>query len=273
MSFISRESSLTAPEDRDKVNKWKPDQFCEPLTTEQLSDASSVLNVTFPKIDRVYADPVVPMQNIALFSFMPVKGATPNENGIYGFAKIRGVYPSEMEANQRAEFLIRNVDSFNTVFHTHVGRPFPVTVKSDFSAETSEIDIRKQATETMSSNIKSKKDDEVKIVQELKQREEALLADVKNEEVDPYEEYITQKVKYAQLAFTYTEHQKKMAEVKEIIIKTRHTIKELDEAHPDFRDSYFDKYKQARISAGLKEDMISDENFVRFMVVDVDLGF
>ena len=37
---------------------------------------------------------------------------------------------------------------------------------------------------------------------------------------DPYEEYITARVKQAQLIWTYKEHQKKMAEIKELIIKT-----------------------------------------------------
>ena len=103
MSFNSKESSLTPPDDRDKENRWKPDQFVEPLSVEEAKEAITELNNTsftskFPRVDRSYADPAVPLQNISLFSFMPAKGSTPNENGVYGFAKIRGSYASEMEA-------------------------------------------------------------------------------------------------------------------------------------------------------------------------------
>lgn len=275
----SKESSITPPEDRDLENKWKPDQFIPPLTDKETTIAIGELNINsyverFPKVDRTYADPPLSMQNIGLFSFMPAKGAKPNSNGVFGFAKIRGTFNSELEANQRAENIIRNVDSYNKIFHCYVGRPFPVTIDSKYSAETEEIDIRKEMTQTVSQNIKDKKDDEYKTIQEIKQKEEALLADVQKKDEDPYEEYITQKVKYAQLAFTYLEHQKKMAEVKDIIIKTRQKIKEMDENYPEFIKNYYKKYMDAREAAGIKDNNENSEaNFIKFMVEDADLGF
>ena len=57
MSTNQNESSLTAPEDRDLTNKWKPNQFADPLTPEQMKFAMEELNKTafiekFPKLDR-----------------------------------------------------------------------------------------------------------------------------------------------------------------------------------------------------------------------------
>jgi hypothetical protein len=279
MSFNSRESSLTTPEDRDKENRWKPEQFIEPLSIEETKEAIAELNnntITskFSRVDRTYADPAVPLQNISLFSFMPAKGATPNANGVFGFAKIRGSYASEMEANQRAEYIIRNVDSYNQIFHTYVGRPFPITVDSKYSAETQEIDIRKEMAKTVSENIKEKKEDEHKTMQEIKQKEEELLADSKKETEDPYDEYITQRVKCAQLSFTYLEHQKKMSEIKNIIIKTRDRIKEMDGEYPEFKDSYYQKYMDARDKAGIKESKEDTQaNFIKYLVEDAPLDF
>jgi hypothetical protein len=279
MSFNSRESSLTTPDDRDKENRWKPDQFVEPLSIEETKEAIAELNnntITskFSRVDRTYADPAVPLQNISLFSFMPAKGATPNANGVFGFAKIRGSYASEMEANQRAEYIIRNVDSYNQIFHTYVGRPFPITVDSKYSAETQEIDIRKEMAKTVSENIKEKKEDEHKTMQEIKQKEEELLADSKKETEDPYDEYITQRVKCAQLSFTYLEHQKKMAEIKNIIIKTRDRIKEMDVEYPEFKESYYQKYMDARYKAGIKESKEDTQaNFIKYLVEDAPLDF
>ena len=231
---MSKESSLTAPEDRDKENRWRPEQGQPPLSNEETVEAIKELNITsfvdrFPKVDRTFADPPVNMQNYGLFSFIPAKGSSPNENGVYGYAKIRGSYQSELEASQRAEYLIRNVDSYHKIYHTYVGRPFPLTESSSYSADVSEVDIKKDMTKNISHSIKDKKEDELKEIREIQQREKNLIEESKREEVDPYDEYITQRVKKAQLVFTYLEHQKKMEEVKGIIIKTRKIIAEMDE--------------------------------------------
>jgi hypothetical protein len=275
----SRESSLTTPEDRDRVNRWKPEQNIPPLTDNETAEALSALNNTnftekFPRVDRTYADPAIPLQTIGLLSFIPSKGATPNENGVYGFMKIRGNFATQIEADQRAEYLIRNFDSYHSIFHAYVGRPFPITVNSKFAAETNEIDIRKEMTKSVSENIKDKKDEEYRTIQEIKQKEEALLADTKREDVDPYDEYITQRVKLAQLSFTYLEHQKKMAEVRDIIIKTREKVSDMDTEFPEFKNTYFEKYMEARRQAGLSENKETTEaNFIKFLVEDAPLDF
>jgi hypothetical protein len=274
-----KENSLTSNLDRDRVNKWKPEQSAPVLSDEQTNEAMKVLNNTdfidkFPRVDRTYADPILSMQLYGLISFTPAKGATPNENGVYGFAKLRGNFASEIEASQRAEFLIKNIDSYHQIYHTYVGRPFPITNSSKYSAETTEVDIRKQTAESVSQNVREKRLDEEKEIREIKQREEKLLEETKREEIDTYDDYITQKVKLAQLSFTYLEHQKKMEEVKGIIINTRELIKKLDDEFPDYKTSYYEKYMQARRDAGIKET--SDDlnaNFLKFLVQDAELGF
>jgi hypothetical protein len=273
------ESSLTAPEDRDLVNKWRPEQSFPPLNNQQASKALQEHNITsfiekFPAVDRTFQDPPVPMQNIGLISFIPAKGAKPNENGVFGFAKLRGNYASELESNQRAEYIIRNVDSYNKIFHTYVGRPFPITVSSQYSSVTEEIDIRKEASSTISNSIKDKKDIEQQQINEIKEREKKLIEESKNNEVNPYDEYITLKVKLAQISWTYLEHQKKMTELKDIILKTRVSLTELDDAHPDYKTTYFDKYMEARTNAGIKESSEeAQDNFIKYLVQDADLGF
>ena len=37
------------------------------------------------------------MQNIGLISFVPAKGATPNDNGVFGFAKLRGNFSTNID--------------------------------------------------------------------------------------------------------------------------------------------------------------------------------
>ena len=275
-----KENSLTTPEERDLENRWRPEQGAPALSEDEVNVAMTELNNTaytekFPRVDRTYADPPPPMQTIGLISFTPARGATPNENGVFGFAKLRGNYNTAQEADQRAEFLIRNVDSYHQIYHTYVGRPFPITASSKYSAETAEIDIRKEATQAISSNIKEKKAEEQKNVDDIKKREEALISESKNIEengVDPFDEYITLRVKKAQLLWTYQEHIKKLEEVRGIILKTRNTISEMDEKHVDFKDKYFDKYKKAREDAGIKDtEEELETNFMSFLVQETEL--
>ena len=275
-----KENSLTTPEERDLENRWRPEQGAPALSENEVNLAMSELNNTaytekFPRVDRTYADPPPPMQTIGLISFTPARGASPNENGVFGFAKLRGNYNTPQEADQRAEFLIRNVDSYHQIYHTYVGRPFPITASSKYSAETAEIDIRKEATQAISSNIKEKKSEEQKNVDDIKKREEALLTETKNIEengVDPFDEYITLRVKKAQLLWTYQEHIKKLEEVRGLILKTRDTITEMDEKHVEFKDKYFDKYMKAREDAGIKDTKEElENNFMAFLVEEKEV--
>lgn len=272
-----KENSLTAPEDRDRENRWRPEQGAPQLTNEEVNSALKELNnnsftAKFPRVDRTYADPPPPLQSIGLLSFVPAKGAKPNKSGVYGFAKLRGNYATEQEADQRAEFLIRNVDSYHQIYHTYVGRPFPMTASSNYSADTNEIDIRKEMTESISNDVKQKKQDELKTVQEIKKREEELLADTKKEEVDPYDEYITLRVKKAQLSWTYLEHVNKIKEIKDIIMRTRKEIEKLEEDNSDYKEKYYDKYMTARKESGFKDTPEEMEaNFLKFLVEDAQL--
>tara|TARA_B110000211_G_C14049295_1_gene540442 strand:- start:803 stop:1642 length:840 start_codon:yes stop_codon:yes gene_type:complete len=277
---VNTESSLTNPKDRDTKNKWKPDTLSDPLTREQTIEAAKELNITsfvekFPRIDRTYADPPVNLQNYGLISFIPAKGSTPNEDGIYGFAKLRGNFNSEMESSQRAETIIKTVDSFHKIYTTYVGRPFPLTESSAYSAENTEVDIRNSTTKSMSSDIKRKKKEEQQTINEIKIREKELLEDTsKDKEDDPTELYTTLRVKKAQLSWTYLEHMKKMKEVKQIIIKTRKEITELESNEPKYREEYFQKYLDARENSGLPVDRVTqDTSFMKFLVEDAELGF
>ena len=214
------------------------------------------------------------MQAVGLISFTPAKGATPNQNGVFGFAKLRGNYASQLEAQQRAEAIIRTIDSYHQIYHTYVGRPFPVTASSKYSAQTDEIDIRKEMASSVSSSIKSKKAKEKTDMDEIKKREEALLKESRKdpEDVDPYEEYITLRVKKAQLSWTYLEHIKKMAEVKEVIITTRSRLEEMEKEDPEFQEKYYDKYVKAREEVGLNMDSKeAGQNFMKFLVEDAVL--
>jgi len=274
---MSSESSLTTPGDRDLQNKWKPEVGKPPLTGDEFNNAVNELNVDtfikkFPKIDRTYADPPIQLQTYGLFSFVPAKGATPDKDGFFGFAKLRGNFSTELEAQQKAEELIMNTDSYHDIFHSYVGRPFPITTSIKHALNTDEVDIRKKTTKCISESIIEKKKKEQNEINEIKEKEKKLVEDTKQENVDPYENYITLRVKKAQLSWTYLEHMKKIDELKKILLKTNDEIIELDEKNPKFNDEYYEKYMKARKDAGIKDTSEGgQESFMKFLVEDAVL--
>jgi len=244
------ENSLTAPSDRDPARTYKPNQGHRQLSEKEVEHAMEKLDDNnyvrkFLSVERRYADPVEPMQRIGLVSFVPAKGSTPNEKGIYGFAKLRGNYATDREASERAETLIRTTDSYHKIFHAYVGRPFPLTTSSDFSGETREIDIRKSMSESVSNSIKSKKKEERQVVKEIENREKELLEESKKEEEDPLDYYTTLRVKKAQITWTYLETEKKLQEMKDIITKTREEIEAMEARDDSYAKQYNKKYCDA----------------------------
>lgn len=223
------------------------------------------------QVDRYYADPNQHGQNICLVSFIPSTGATPDKDNIYGMMKVRGVYETEEEANERADFIIRNVDSYHEIFHCKVGRPFPITNDNEFASTVHKIDIRKKTTELISKDILNKKKEEKEEMMEIQDREKNLLEESKKAQeggkMDEFDEYITMNVKRAQLLWTYKETKEKLKQMKKSYLSSIERIKELDEGHPNFKDEYKEKYMSARRDAGIPDEKSS---FVEYLGLDID---
>lgn len=270
------ESTLTTPSDRDRSKKFTLTN-AEPLTEHQTEQAMSALNQTafvekYPRVERRYADPEIMLQKIGLISFIPAKDAKPNKDGVYGFAKLRGNFATEEEASQKASFLIKNVDSVHQIYHTYVGRPFPLTESSDFSADIERIDIQKATAETISEDVKKKREKEAREIEEIKAKEKELLEEVKREEEPSDDKYTTLQVKRSQLSWTYIETKNKLSQMVTLIAKARKEIKDMEDKDPSLKSKYYDKYMNARKEAGLSIDQKSlQESFMKYLVQDAEL--
>jgi hypothetical protein len=268
----SVQNSLSSPLDR--TQEKLPLTKGIILTETEVENAMDELNVKslkkFPRIEKFYADPEMRNQRICLHSFVPSKGATPDKSGVYGFVKVRGVFATEQEANDKAEELIRNVDSFHSIYHSYIGRPFPLSFNKNFVETVKEVELVEKTIQTISEDIKGKREKDRKEMEEIKEREKKLLESSKEEKEDPFDEYTTMQVKKAQLCWTYTETLKKMDQMKKSIISTRKLIQEREEQNSEYKDKYMEKYKNARKEAGLPE---TDDSFMKYMGEDIDVGF
>lgn len=276
-------SSLTAPWDRtSNSEKYTPKQVT--LTEPEVAAAMSELCVKdfvekFPRVDKFYADPVIQNQVYCLHSFVPTKGARPDEHGVYGFIKCRGTFATQREADERAEFLIRNVDSFHDVFTSYCGRPFPATVDKRYAQETNEVDIKNQIVKAVSEDVKAKVMKDKQVKDEMFEREQKLLQDSKKaekgEQVEtPMERYVTLHVKRANLVHVYLETQKNLEKVKKSLLKAREEIKEMDAANPEFQKDYMERYESARKEVGF-DSVKMDGTYLQYMGLNDEelLGF
>tara|TARA_A100001015_G_C15027570_1_gene731369 strand:+ start:1158 stop:2018 length:861 start_codon:yes stop_codon:yes gene_type:complete len=261
--------SLLSPFDK-KNNQMRLNQTFSEDEVELLKDKLNK-DVRDLQVDRYYADPNQHGQNICLVSFIPSTGATPDKDNIYGMMKVRGVYATEEEANERADFIIRNVDSYHEIFHCKVGRPFPITNDNEFASTVHKIDIRKKTTELISKDILNKKKEEKEEMMEIQDREKNLLEESKKAQeggkMDEFDEYITMNVKRAQLLWTYKETKEKLKQMKNSYLSSIERIKELDEGYPNFKDEYKEKYMSARRDAGIPDEKSS---FVEYLGLDID---
>lgn len=274
----SQVNSLTSPADRGS-EPFRAAVGAAPLNDEQLKSAEKALISTsivdnFPALERQFADPPIDNQKFGLISFVPAKGATPDKDGVYGFAKLRGHYATDHEAIDRARLLIQQVDSYHKISVYPVGRPIPITLNSEYAAMTTKVDLKNKVVSTISEEVKEKREKERAEIEDMKRREKQLLDEAKPDyKPDPYEEYTTLRVKKAQLVWTYNRTREQLEKVKASIIKTREDIAKMDAENPNYSKEHVTRYMEARKAAGIPDDSNTEDNYMKFLVEDIDLGF
>lgn len=274
---MSEISSLTSPSD--KTSKFKA-SVCEPplskddteVAMEQLYHTTLVSK--YPKLERSFVDPAIPLQQFGLLSFIPSKGATPDKDGIFGMAKIRGHYATEQEANERSEFIIRTVDSYHPIDLYYVGRPFPITVNSEKYAQTvNTIDIKQNITQTISADVKEKRAQERAEIEDIKEREKRLLEETKEDfHESPLEIYTMLLVKRAQLIWTCKNMMERLDEAKTALNTVRRELKSMDDTTMDYYDESKRRYMEARDAVGIPNDD-KENGWIQYLVQDIDIGF
>lgn len=264
-------SSLTAP--WDNAQRVNPLNVNHPsLPDEEFIKAYSDLYITkftdnYKMIERRYADPQIPLQKFVLVSFIPTRGARPDQKGVYGMIKIRGSYDTKKEADERSADLIKNHDSYHKIYTAYVGRPFPITLESAFSQDISEIELHKNISEEISADVKKKRDAERKEIDTIQQRAKNIQDETDRESSDPLERYTTIKQKKAQLVWGYLNAKKTIADYQKNIINVFKDIKNMDEEYPEYKTLFYDKFINARRRVGIKDEKL-EGTFMEYLVED-----
>jgi hypothetical protein len=271
LSILAKHDKL----DRDEI---KNKQSIIKMTDDELSLAFKTLNIReglqkFTRKERFIHDPELSSQKFCLHSFIPCKGATPDADGVYGWVKCRGTFNTQTEMNERSETIVRTFDSFHHLFHGRVGSPFPFSLDPRYVEETVDVDIRKKATKDASNDIKRLREEDMKVISEVKDAEQRLLDDVDEDiKTDPLDDYITKRVKRATLIFTLVETRKKLDVMVDKLKEAEKFVNDNDKKDPSLKEKCVLKYEEARKRAGIKDDVNNKENMVYYIMKDLPEG-
>lgn len=238
------------------------------LTAEQLESAQELKNTNFMKLEfprsrKVRVDPELNHQRFALISFIPSKNATPDEDGCFGVAKVRGVFANIEEADEWANNLIRNYDSYAEIDFVPVGREFPVMADNMvYVRETREVDVRKILDKTTKEYLDKKREQEKQQIEEIKQRQKELQELPKEEDKDSIDYYIKLRVKRATSLMRKDEARAVMNQCAQVIDATGVELNEVEEKHPEYAKEYLEQYEKALKDTGIK---VQDNPLIKYM--------
>lgn len=276
-------NSLSSKSDRGLMSQDTLQQSFQeynPLTADEQSHAHKDLKVFYRQRETVYADPPYKNQAFCLFSWIPSKNATPDENGVYGMIKVRGAFDTEDEMNTRAEYLINHCDSFHRIYHANMGRPLPLTLKEDFVKDIKFVKAEGNEEDIIHTSVEQDQKEEEKVQKELNERVKIIREEEKKGSdpvADPIENYIQNKVKVAFNMAAIDNFRAQIAKSQEVIRNAHQALCDLDAENPDFADGFMNKYNETRKAVGMPDsDTVANEpgmepiKYMRYKPEDLD---
>ncbi len=258
----------------------KADVNREKLTDIQVRDAkehlvhTDYLKLSFPRTRQFRVDPTINGQLYTLISFIPAPNAHPDQDGCYGVFKVRGNFATQMEAEQYAQFLLRNHDSLSDYDITYVGRDFPLMKdNSCYTKETTEVNLKAQVDDITKAHMKTKRLEERKEKEEVEKRHHKLISKRSSDEKDddeasdPLEVYTKMRTKRAYAQLRIDECMKHHREAQEALERVTKEIEEMDQEHPDFRDQFLQCYERGLEKVGANK---ADNGYLKYMKDDAD---
>jgi hypothetical protein len=236
----------------------KCDTARTPLQGDELVAAKNDLvrkdfaKMAYAKKTMFNADKPISRQRIGLVTFVPSKGATPDQDGCFGVVKLRGNFSYEDEAETYAETIIRDYDSNFDIDFVHVGKYFPLMAdNSIYTRETREIDTRKIIESTVQEAAKATREREQKELKSIEERTKKLTKTSTEETpVDPLEHFIELQVKKANCLMRIDECDEKKKESLSVLEKTSAEIDQIVAEHPEYKQEYLERYKQGLAAIG-----------------------
>jgi len=248
-----------APECISNLDKPVPGrkELSDPALEDAKKELFSKRISKFQREMKSRIDPPINGQYFGLVSFIPSKGAIPDSDGCFGVMKFRGAFSNPSEAETWGEHLLREHDTTAEIDVVHIGKHFPICANNaEYCNTTREIDIRKKIDDTVKADIRAKKQEEQKQIDDVTKRQQKLLDKSLEEEKDTtYNDidYYTQlRVKKAQNLSLIDDASERIKEAEAAIANTQVEIDKLDAEYPEYASNFLEKYQQALAEVGTK---------------------
>lgn len=266
-------TSLTAVADRPEQPPriWQVNGL--KYTTAELTKLLNDKVYVVPHLERSWVDPVPPNGGrYALISFIPSSTAVPDENGIFGMLKVRGVFATTQERDEWEKTLVSDVDSFHPIYECASGMPLPIgTVDTMTKKSLKPRPDNAQASKDLDAKMRGIISDETRRVRdiemkkqtdmdrEMKKRRDDLLRTVERpleckDEEEQLESFIRLSVKRANLIAGAIEHMHNLRTVKESLARVDDEFQKARKERPDLEESYLDKYTFELNAVGINPD-------------------
>ena len=270
---MSEDNSIaTSDKEYENVNKTnvipkailalpKGDINRQPLNAEEFENAKQCLlkknyiEEKYPNTMKSRIDPKINRQSYGLISFIPSKNAFPDADGLYGIMKFRGSFETIPDAEEYADKLIREHDSYAEIDIVRIGYEFPVMANNDiYTSSTREIDIRQKVEDIVRADKITKRNAENKEIKNIQDRRKQLIdpthAEERDKAVEDIDMYTQLRVKKANALMAINESKKTIGTAESIIDKTNEDLLRLEQDHPEFKDEYLERYYKALDSVG-----------------------
>lgn len=217
--------------------------------------------------DRTKQDPVIPNQGCVLISTLPLNEPKITETGdkVYGFMKVRGVFPGSHVNNKNAidaaETLIREFDSKHEIQIVPMGMWVPyshngshIVDKIDAKMnpdDKTEIHLRDQAARDKAAKDRA-------LARELKEKSEDVANNDIYDDKESLKYYGMKMVVLIHLQDAIANLEEKIRETKAKMSDVKNICKTLDENHPNYNSEWVDLYNEERKKVGIPEFVVSD---------------
>lgn len=274
---VTQTSDTSLTSDADRVNddaknrkQLKTAQRMS-MTEGELDSAIEKMVREWPAIEKRWNDPPIQGQNFCAVSFMPSSQAKPDNDGIYGYIKVRGVFETEEEYDIQCEKILNEYDSYHAINMGRVGQPLPLVNDDDdrFTMEVNNVSLKQKVREEMAKNVREHREKQKDFVKEAeerareqKEKDDAALRG----EVDEEEAYTTLRVKRANLIFTLYQMFVSMKRYKDTLRQTISTLDDMDKKFPEYQQTFLAKYNYAAEQAGVPKEK---NHIIKYMVGDV----
>lgn len=211
---------------------------------------------SYPRVVRSMADPPIDGQKYCLLSQQILKEPQQMKDGntAYGFQKVRGFARDFEEAERLARKIVRETDSRFPIGIKEVGSWIPIANVDITSVAKDVVNVDLNEDEKMERVRSEKKDEEKRIMRELKDREEQLKNDGDiYDNPDSLKYYSMRRVTEIRLYEHRDAILKKLREVEKTIDIVQQETKVLENNHPEYMDMWLECYNEERKVSGLPD--------------------